>query len=466
MARLVVTEENTQQSSNWASSESESPKGGITLKRHGNLWEKLTSKENLELAYLNARRNKGWQRQVREMDMNKDINLESLREMLLNKTYEVSPYKERTIYEPKERKIYVALFYPDRIVHHALMNIIAPIYDNMFIYDSYSCRVGKGQHKGSMRCMQFTRRNNYVLQCDISKFYPSIKHDILLRIIEKKIKDRDVLWLIEKIVRSFPDGHNVPIGNYTSQWFGNIYMNELDVLLKQKYKVRDYIRYCDDFLIFGNDKERLNELAGIIKDFCNNTLKLKLSKLTIFPTKQGVDFLGYRHFPNGKLLVRKSTVKRFKKKLKELRWKLRHGLADLDRARSTVDSISGWICHAQSYHLRKSLGLDELRDEIMKGLPKHLNTKEDYYYIKNNFDEAYWKPQWQLLLDSRYEWFFVKYLDIRAEGIEDNTHKIVEERGSEEDEVRYSQYEYRENPNAKIYKLGFTIEEVERALKG
>ena len=445
----------------------ENPKGGITLKRHGNLWEKLTSMENLELAYKNARKKKSWQKQVKEMDSNKEANLEALRKMLLDKTYKVSPYKEREIYEPKKRTIYVALFYPDRIVHHALMNIIAPIYDNIFIRDSYSCRVGKGQHKGSMRCMQFTKRNTYVLQCDISKFYPSINHNILLKIIERKIKDKDVMWLIEQIVKSLPDGHNVPIGNYTSQWFGNIYMNELDTLLKQEYKVKDYIRYCDDFLIFGNDKQKLQELAKIIKDYCNNTLKLQLSKLTVYPTKQGVDFLGYRHFPNGKLLVRKSTVNRFKKKLKELIWKLKHGFIDLDRARSIIDSIYGWISHAQSYNLANSLNLRELRDKIMKGLPKHLNTKEDYYYVKNNFNDEYWKPQWQLLLDSRFDWFFVKKLEDKEEGVEDDTHKIIEENNmGEEENITYSQYEYKENPNAKIFMLGFTVEEVEQTLKG
>lgn len=159
----------------------------------------------------------------------------AIQEMLINKTYKVSPYKKRVIFEPKERDIYILPFYPDRIIQHALMNVISPLWDKMFIETSYSCREGKGQHKGVKKCAEYVRKYSYCLQGDISKFYPSMVHDILMRIVKRKIKCKGTLWLVEVIVRSFPDRKNVPIGNYTSQWFGNLYMNEVHKLIKQHF---------------------------------------------------------------------------------------------------------------------------------------------------------------------------------------------------------------------------------------
>ena len=426
------------------------------MKRHNDLWADMVDMDNIELAFDNARKNKNWQRQVKEILADKENKLNELQQMLLNKTYKVSPYKVRTIYEPKKRDIYIVPFYPDRVIHHALMNVVAPIWDKLFIFDSYSCRKGKGQHKGSIQCEKFVKRNRYVLQCDVSKFYPSINHDILMEIIRRKIKDENMLWLIEEIVRSFPGNRNVPIGNYTSQWFGNLYLNELDMYVKHELRVKDYLRYCDDFLLFSDDKERLREISQKIKKFCNDKLALKLSRLKIFPTSKGVDFLGYQHKKEGYLLLRKSTKKRFKKRIKRLGWELKNGLIELDKARSTVDSIDGWMRHANTYYLRDKLGLKEIRGYIMKGLPKYLNTKEDYLYVKDNFDKSYWEPYFQNLLDTRYDWFSIS----EDEYIEDDNHKKV----VDEQEGRIDYFEYRENENALIYRLGFTVEEVEDIL--
>ena len=422
--------------------------------------------ENIELAYENAKKHKNWQRQVKEVEKNKEEKLKEIQQMLVNKTYKVSPYREKIIYEPKERVIYILPFFPDRIVHHALMNILAPIWDNMFIYDSYSCRKGKGQHKASFKCEQFVVRNDYVLQCDISKFYPSINHNIMMKIIENKIKDKNVLWLAETIVRSFQGGKNVPIGNYTSQWFGNLYLHELDMKIKQEYKIKDYIRYCDDFLLFGNNKEELWEIGKKIKEFCKTQRKLRLSKLRLYRADESVDFLGYRHMKNHYILLRKSAVKRFKQKVKTLRWNIEHKNVLLDRARSSVDSMSGWLKYANTYNLRQKLGLEELRRFIMKGLPKTLNSKQDYLYLKENTSKEYYVPFFQELLDSRFGWYFVENLPTGKEGINDDTHKVVVNEGmGENEETIYAQYELKENENAKIFRIGFTVEEVENIIK-
>ncbi len=334
------------------------------MKRHGGLFEKIVSPENIALAFDKAKKGKTWQNSVKEVERDREAKLSALREALVSGTFTTSPYKVKIIHEPKERQIYILPFYPDRIVQHAIMNVVVPIWDSMMIKDSYACRKGKGQHAGSNRCMQFVRRNAWVCQFDVSKFYPSINHKKLMAVIQKKIKDVRVLALFENIISSIEGESNVPIGNYTSQWFGNLYLNELDQLVKHKYHVRDYIRYCDDFLIFGNDKESMKRLTAEIEDFVRDELHMRLSKKSLFPTSHGVDFLGYRHFPSGKILVRKATAKRVKRRMKALPWEINHGRITKEQALGKLASTHGWLKHANAHHLRMAIQLDELQKEV------------------------------------------------------------------------------------------------------
>jgi retron-type reverse transcriptase len=270
------------------------------MKRHNNLFDKIVDKDNLLLAYKKAKKHKSWQQKVIRVEKDLDNLIEELRLSLINGTYKTAEYRTKKIYEPKERTIYVLPFYPDRIVHHAIMNILEPIWDNLFISDSYACRNGKGQH----------------------------------------------------------------IGNYLSQWFGNLYLNELDMFMKHDNKIKCYIRYCDDFLLFSNDKALLKEMAIKIKDYVENILKLRLSKCNLFPTSQGIDFLGYRHFSSGYILVRKTTAKRMKKRIRRLKWELTKKKITNDRALSVIGSISGWLKWANTYNLQISLQLNELKESI------------------------------------------------------------------------------------------------------
>lgn len=331
------------------------------MKRHGNLFDQITNKENIYLAYRKARKGKGWQNTVKNFEKDLEANITKIHESLVNKTFKTSPYKTKIIREPKERLIYKLPFNKDRIVQHALMNVLEPIWDKLFIYDSYACRKGKGIHAGSRRTMEFVRKNDYCLKSDISKFYPSINHDILFDIVQRKIKCKDTLWLIKNIIYSIGGGVNVPIGNYTSQWLGNLYLNELDQLLKHKYHIKHYIRYCDDFLLFHNDKKFLGEMASVIKEFLRERLQLKLSKCDLFPVSRGVDFLGYRHF-RGYILVRKSTAKRVKKRLKRLPVLLAQSKISREQYRSSLASTMGWLKHSNSYNLRNSLQIDALME--------------------------------------------------------------------------------------------------------
>jgi len=330
------------------------------MKRHGNLWDKIVDPENLYLAYRKARKGKAWQRGILEFEKDVEGNLLRLQKMLCKGEFTTSEYRSKTIHEPKKREIYILPFYPDRITQHALLQVVAPIWNNLMIHDSYACREGKGMHEASRKTMNHVRNYKYCLKCDISKFYPSIDHNILMGIVEQKIKCQSTLTLLEDIVRSFDGGKNTPIGNYTSQWFGNLYMNELDRELKQKHKVKTLIRYCDDFVMFSNYKPRLHNLKSWIETYLWQRLLLKFSRWSIFPVTQGVDFLGYRHFPN-KVLLRKGTAKRVAKRLKALPDLLSMGKITLDQYRSSVASTEGWLKWANTHNLKLTLNLSALK---------------------------------------------------------------------------------------------------------
>jgi len=201
---------------------------------------------------------------VLEFKLRLEDNIFELHQELKNRTYEHSDYTAFNVCDPKLRKIHKANV-KDRILHHAVFRILYPIFDKSFIFDSYSCRIGKGTHRAVKRLENFCRKSNrnnrkniFALKCDIKKFFDSVKQDILLNLIEGKIIDNDAIWLIEKIIRSFPSG--LPLGNVTSQIFANIYLNELDQFIKHKLKIKYYLRYCDDFIILSESRDYLSDL--------------------------------------------------------------------------------------------------------------------------------------------------------------------------------------------------------------
>ncbi|MCX5818996.1 MAG: reverse transcriptase domain-containing protein [Deltaproteobacteria bacterium] len=336
------------------------------MKRHGNLYEKLTTAENIHLAWQETRKGKSFKAAVRRFELDAENNLAGIRELLVHKTFQPSPYKTKWIYEPKKRMIYILPFAPDRIIHHALMQVAEPIWTKLFISDSYACIRGRGLHAGSRRTMEFVRRNRYCLKMDISKFYPSVDHAIMFQIIKNKIKCPGTLDLFHKIIYSTPDGKNVPIGNYTSQWMGNLYLSELDIFVKQTLRVKDYVRYCDDFLLFGDDKSVLNRAAQDIERFLSEHLTLTLSKCDLFPVSRGVDFLGYRHFP-GYVLLRKSTSIRIRRRLGKLPGLLAAGRITLDRFRGSVASINGWMKWANAQNFRLAVEFKRMEELARHG---------------------------------------------------------------------------------------------------
>ncbi len=321
------------------------------MKRYGNLFSQIIDIENLKLAHKNARKGKTHYTDVKLVDSDPDLFLWNLHDSLKNKTFRTSPYVTKQIYEPKPRTIYKLPYYPDRIVHHAIMNILQPIWDKTFIYDLYSAIPGKGLHAGSYRLRQFIRdeeNTRYCLKFDVSKFYPSINHDILIKMLHKKIKCKDTLWLLEEIVRSPGGNENAPIGNYLSQYFSNIYLSEFDHWIKEEKRMRYYIRYCDDGVILHGNKSTLLKLYVDIDNYLSDKLKLTLNPKTkiIDVDKQGIDFLGYRCF-RGYTLLRKQSALKFKKRIKSIE------IDSLDShfVVNSIMSYIGWLSHCDSHNM-------------------------------------------------------------------------------------------------------------------
>lgn len=346
------------------------------MKRYKNLYEKVCSFENLHSAFLKARKCKRYRNEILRFSYDLEENLLKLQEELLNQTYRHGSYREFIVTDQKKRHIKAAPF-RDRVVHHALCNIIELIFDRGFIYDSYACRKGKGTHKAVERLECFMKsaaavlrereretnlpRQIYCLECDISKYFDSINHKVLLEIIKKKVADKKVIWLIEEILNSSEEKKDtgIPIGNLTSQLFANVYLNELDQFAKHKLRTRYYIRYMDDFLILDFDKRRLHQIKEEIRRFLRRRLGLELhpKKANIFPAEKGIDFLGYKIYENYKLL-RKSTVKRFIKRIK------------FCPQEKFNQSLQSWLAYAEygnSYKLRQNLS-KRLKINLIKNI--------------------------------------------------------------------------------------------------
>jgi len=327
------------------------------MKRHGNLFEQIIRYPNMERAYHKARNGHRYDKTVLDFELNRESNLFDLIEELKNKTYETGKYRDFYITDPKRRLI-SALPFRDRIIHHALCNLIEPIFDRVFIFDSYACRVNKGTHKGITRLQNFIRARSdsiYVLKCDIRKYFYSINNDILKSLIRKKIKCPDTLWLIDEIINSNHQKIGIPLGNLTSQLFANIYLNSLDHYVKEILHCEHYIRYMDDFVILSNNKSQLWEILSQINKYLVDELHLQLNgKTKVFPLSQGIDFLGYRQYQEFRLLRKRNVIKN-KRKFRKYSRQFSDGMITFEKIHSAVQSLIGYAKWAQSYHARKNI---------------------------------------------------------------------------------------------------------------
>jgi len=323
------------------------------MKRYGNLYAKIWDMENIREAHRNAQRGKKHYREVQMVNADEGKYLPQTQAMLRDKTFCTSEYEVFTKLDSgKEREISKLPYFPDRIVHHCVMQILEPIWMRIFIADTYAALKGRGIHKGVKRvklALRDRENTQYCLKFDVRKFYPSVDHDVLKSIIRRKIKDPDVLWLLDEIIDS-ADG--IPIGNYLSQYFGNLYLTYFDHWMKEEKRCRYYFRYCDDVVILHSDKAFLRKLFEEAQEYLSVNLRLAVkSNYQIFPVdKRGIDFLGYRFF-HGYVLLRKSIAQRFKDKVLHIRRGWRN-----TRPNQVVNSIMsywGWMQHGNCLNLAK-----------------------------------------------------------------------------------------------------------------
>jgi len=286
------------------------------MKRYGNLYEKIYDMDNIRLAHQNARKGKKHYDEVVMVDANPEYYFEQIHRMLKDKTFRNSEYEVFTRkFEQKEREIFKLPYFPDRIIHHCIMQVLEPIWKKTLIRDTYSSIKGRGLHDGARRvkkALKDVQGTQYCLKMDVRKFYPSVNHAVLKQIIRRKIKCKDTLWLIDEIIDSTS---GVPIGNYLSQYFGNLYLCSLDHFIKEYHRVKYYFRYCDDLVILANRKKRLRRILKTIINFLKDIKLLPKKNYQISPVDdRGIYFLGYRFFHNF-ILLRKSIVKKFKTKI-------------------------------------------------------------------------------------------------------------------------------------------------------
>jgi retron-type reverse transcriptase len=345
------------------------------MKRYQNLYPQITDFANLYSAWRKAARGKRGKQAAASFEMLLEDELVTLQRQLQAQTWQPGQYHSFMIRDPKLRLISAAPF-RDRVVHHALCNIIDPLFERTFIGDSYANRKGKGTHAALDKAQQFSRRYRYVLQCDIVQFFPSIDHDVLYQLLAGKINDDKTLWLIRQIIKSShqvypniecihlshindPDktmiGRGLPLGNLTSQFWANVYMNALDQYVKRQLRCPAYLRYVDDYLLFSDDKKQLWQWKNNIHEYLK-TLHLQMHEKpsTVYPCVQGIPFLGLRLYPDYRRLKRRNGVN-FARRLS--RYYRSHQRGEMALPELT-NKVAGWVAHvehANTWGLRKSL---------------------------------------------------------------------------------------------------------------
>jgi hypothetical protein len=377
------------------------------MKRHGDLWEKVIDKENIRQAHQMARKDKSFYTEVKLVDSNLDKIVDEIYEMLKNKTYTISPkdYTKFTKWDKtKFRDIYKLDYFPHRIIQWCLLIQIRNIFVNSFISQTYASIPNRGIHlalKDLRGYLEDKENTIYCLKFDIHHFYPSINREVLKRQLRNKFKDKDVLWLLDTIIDSLKGDKGLAIGSLASQYFSNFTLSEFDHWIKEVKKVKYYQRYMDDCILLSSSKEELYQLLKEIKQYLKDNLDLELkSNYQLFPVDdRGIDFLGYRSFRNYTIL-RKSTYKRFKKKMLNIsKSYIKYGNLTYSQV-CTINSYLGWLkwCNCSNLiinyynnlHLDFALqkyNIEKDKDKKMRKWYKICEQYNDVIKLLNNEDE-------------------------------------------------------------------------------
>jgi retron-type reverse transcriptase len=343
------------------------------MKRYGNLYSQIVDFENILTASRKAQKGKRFRGNVLEFNYNLESKLSKLQQDLIDKIYQPGEYRTFYIKEPKTRMISAAP-YRDRVVHHALCNIIMPLIEPTFIGDSYANRRGFGTHRALRRFVSFAHSHRYVLQCDIEKYFPSIDHEILKTLLRRKLKCPDTLWLIDtlidnsneqllviehfqgdKLLEPLQRRRGLPIGNLTSQFFANFYLNYFDHFIKEQLKVEKYLRYVDDFALFSNDREFLVDARYSIEEYLAGLrLKIHPVKSQLFETNSGANFLGFRILPD-RIRVRTENLRRGKRRLKKMQDDYIQGKISLEKVSQSIQSWFAHLEHGDTWQLKQQI---------------------------------------------------------------------------------------------------------------
>ena len=351
------------------------------MKRYGYIYKDVCEIENIKLAINKASKGKKNRKGVKHILNNSDFYARKIQEMLVNKTYKPSPYIESIIFDggnKKERLIHKPKFYPDQIIHWALMLQLEPFIRRGMYEHCCGSVPGKGSgwgHRFIEKWIRKDRRNTkYCLKLDISKFYQSINHDVLKKTFRNKFKDKELLWLVDSIIDSCDNG--LPIGNYTSQWFANFLLQDLDHYIKEKLQIKYYLRYIDDMVLLGGNKKKLHKAKKEIESILNGySLFIKKNWQVFKIDNRGLDFLGFRFFRN-KTILRKRNALRIKRRIKKIKKKGKITIKDA----SAVVSYWGWIKKSNSYnfynkHVKKYIKIKQVRRVISEN-SKHNNARK------------------------------------------------------------------------------------------
>ena len=340
------------------------------MKRVGDLWEKVVSFENLYRSAYQVFRGKRGKAHAGDFFYRLEGNLFQLRRELFSRSYRPGEYRTFRIMEPKPRMISAAPL-RDRVVHHALVNVIEPVFERIFIHHSYACRKGKGTHRALRRFIAWGRSSRFVLKMDIRKFFPSIDHDIMKHTLRRTLKDPDVLWLCdliidrsneqERVLDRFPGDDlltpvmrrkGLPIGNLTSQFFANVYLDGLDHFVKDRLGVKKYLRYVDDFCCFHDDKPYLSSLRAAVSEYLAGIrLRLNEGKSRVRRLKEGIEFLGFVVLPDRVRLNQRAT-RRQRLRIRRLQREYAAGVKSWEEVGRSLAAWNAHAAHGDTWRMR------------------------------------------------------------------------------------------------------------------
>ena len=325
------------------------------MRKYDGLFEEVVSFSNLYAAAGKARQGCTNTLESCRFFFHLETELLNIRDELTSMTYIPGAYRFFFVNDPKKRRIAVAPF-RDRVVHHAIVNVLSPIYERSYIYDSYATRPGKGTHQAVLRAQSFVRRWPWYLKADVHKYFDSVDHEILRKIIARKIRDQRLLRLLNKIIANAPEpGRGLPIGNLTSQFLANVYLDPFDHMVKEELRIKGYLRYMDDFILFSHSRQELKTVLGAIINNLGDKLLLQLKPSGIWINRSalGLSFLGMRIYP-ALLRVRKENLKRCKKRMLNKISIWRQGRISEESMRDSLVSSTGHLkkfCPALSVNL-------------------------------------------------------------------------------------------------------------------